>query len=160
MRRFVLRPPRIMTWQSYTLTILGSTSNPTKGTVGTDQAFFRVNGDVMEIRYGYAQSAAGAAGSGDYIFSLPTGYTIKDLGLTLGNTFNGVTGVSSGYDGTNNFTGICQIYSTLNGVSMLLGNAGTNPTVVGSGFMALNGTTVRLGFWVSVPIAQKTVRRR
>jgi hypothetical protein len=63
-------------WQSYPLTIGGSTTAPTKGTIVRDNAKWRRVGDSVEIYYEFQQSAAGSAGSGTYLFPLPAGLSI------------------------------------------------------------------------------------
>lgn len=56
------------------MTITGSTSNPTKGTMTRDKIFWRRVGDSVEIRLEYRQSSAGLAGSGIYLFTIPNGF--------------------------------------------------------------------------------------
>lgn len=70
-------------WTSYTQTIKGATSDPTKGTVTVDNARYRVLGNSIEIYYVYVQTAAGsgAAGSGSYYFPLPNSYTLDTTAL-------------------------------------------------------------------------------
>jgi hypothetical protein len=70
-------------WTSYTQTIKGATSDPTKGTVSVDNARYRVLGNSIEIYYVYVQTAAGggAAGSGSYYFPLPNNYTLDTTAL-------------------------------------------------------------------------------
>jgi hypothetical protein len=63
-------------WQSYPLSIGGSTTAPTKGTIVRDNAKWRRVGDSVEIYYEFQQSAAGSAGSGTYLFPLPAGLSI------------------------------------------------------------------------------------
>lgn len=57
------------------ITIGATTTAPVKGTVGTDTVRWRRVGDSYEVEYTYYQTAAGAGttGSGDYLFSLPSG---------------------------------------------------------------------------------------
>jgi hypothetical protein len=69
-------------WTSYSLTIGAVTSAPTKGTIVYDNAYWRRVGDSMEVRYDYRQAAAGSAGTGAYLFPLPTGYTIDTTKIT------------------------------------------------------------------------------
>ncbi len=66
-------------------TITATTTNPVKGTTVLDKTWWRRNGDTMEVRVEYNQSAAGTAGSGDYLLSLPQGYEIDVTKLTLDN---------------------------------------------------------------------------
>lgn len=81
------------------VTITGSTTNPTKGTVTIDELWYKRTGPNLEILYNYKQSTGGANGSGDYIYTLPTviGCTI-DTTVTRTNT---VIGSNSGTDNAN-----------------------------------------------------------
>lgn len=56
-----------------TITIGAVTTAPTKGTNSTDQVQVSRMGDSGRFLYNYSQTAAGSAGSGDYLFSLPSG---------------------------------------------------------------------------------------
>lgn len=89
-------------WVNYTPTITGSTSNPSKGTILMDQAFWRRIGDSMQIRYQYRQTSAGGAGSGAYYFSLPSGYSAGLAKTHYGPT---LTGSMTGAAGTAEITG-------------------------------------------------------
>jgi len=68
--------PVITAWQEYTLEIGAVTSAPTKGTIVRDKAVWRQVGGNMEILWTYEQSASGSGGTGEYTFSIPSGYTI------------------------------------------------------------------------------------
>ena len=73
----------ITDWTSFSMTIGGTTSAPTRGTVTSEKAYYRRVGRNMEVMYALQMSAAGAAGSGAYLFSIPTGYTIDTTQVTL-----------------------------------------------------------------------------
>ena len=68
----------ITDWVSYIPTISGTSSNPTKATNAVESAKWRRVGSQMEIRYSYYHtSTTGAgAGSGDYLWSIPSGFSI------------------------------------------------------------------------------------
>lgn len=72
-----------LAWTAFTMTVEGVTTNPTKGTVTFDTAAFVVDGNLMHITYGYAQSAAGVDGSGEYLFKMPAGFTIDTTLLAV-----------------------------------------------------------------------------
>lgn len=57
------------------ITITATTTAPTKGTTSTDVIYWRRSGRFAEIDLQYSQTVAGTAGSGDYLFALPTGMT-------------------------------------------------------------------------------------
>jgi hypothetical protein len=62
-------------WQSYVPAIGATTTAPTKGTISRDICFYKLIGNELIMNYQYRQTAAGSAGSGYYLFSLPIGYT-------------------------------------------------------------------------------------
>lgn len=78
-----------------TVTITGSTTNPTKGTVLQDKFRWRRVGGNMEFQYTYEQSTAGTNGSGDYIFSIPSSIGQIDTSLV---PINNTIGTSSAMD--------------------------------------------------------------
>jgi hypothetical protein len=88
--------PAMSDWTSFTMVVTGSTTNPTKGTASIDEARWRRVGDSMEIVYTYDQSGAGTTGSGDYLFALPTGYSIDTTKRGVGtNNADYVVGSAS-----------------------------------------------------------------
>jgi hypothetical protein len=77
--------PSITAWQSYVPAITGTTTDPTKGTVAVDVAWYREIDKELIINYQYRQTAAGAAGSGYYEWNLPGGYTVDNTKVNYGN---------------------------------------------------------------------------
>lgn len=68
--------PTISQWtDAGTITLTATTSSPTKGVMARDKVFYRRVGDTAEIRYEF-DSAAGIAGTGDYLLDLPAGLSI------------------------------------------------------------------------------------
>ena len=65
------------------ITITATTTNPTKGTIVQDNVRYRrVNLTTWEVEYKYAQSTVGNAGTGTYIFALPSGIAFGTSVLT------------------------------------------------------------------------------
>lgn len=58
-----------------TLTIGAVTTGPTKGTTTTDKVYWKREGNICLLKYRYVQTGAGAAGSGNYLVSIPSGIT-------------------------------------------------------------------------------------
>ena len=56
---------------AFSMVITGSSSNPTRGNVGAETAFYKRDGDEIEVYYYLNMNSAGLAGSGAYLFSLP-----------------------------------------------------------------------------------------
>ena len=66
--------PLISGWtDAGTITIGATTTPPTKGTIVVDNVKWRQVGDSYEVEFKYEHSTAGAAGSGDYLITLPSG---------------------------------------------------------------------------------------
>lgn len=147
-------------WQQYTMTIGAVTTAPTKGTVVRDQAFWRRIGDSMEIRYDYEQSGAGSAGSGIYLFPLPTGYSIDTTKLsttTVNDLQVGYAFLSTAADGlTGNLPGHVTPYNSTNlsfGVhTTVSGSLQSDHSQVASGVRGLDNATLIYSFRALIPI--------
>lgn len=141
-----LVPVRVTPWSTDVVnTITGTTTNPTKGTTTVDRMRWRRVGGDAEIIIEYKQTAGGAAGSGDYLFAMPSG-------LLIDTTKRPVYSTIGTYDPTSSLgqvmyfdalaasgIGVVVPYSTTQVRFMLtlFTNVGN---IVGSGFCALNGT--------------------
>lgn len=94
-------------------TITGSTSNPSKGTATRDTWIWWRAGKYMNFRYELDQSAGAAAGSGDYILTLPTSGSMDTTNLTTNNTVIGTayptTGSIIGTGWMNQSTGATRV---------------------------------------------------
>ncbi len=138
---------------SYTLSITGSTSNPTKGTTTIDAAYWSRVGDSMRITYTIAQSGAGSAGSGTYIFGLPTGYTIDTNKLSVGtDPRQGVVGAAALGNTSDNFVGVVWAYSSA-GLAVSVLNSTVGRSTVGSAFTPLSDSAAKISFEAIVPIS-------
>ena len=158
--RYVYGTP-ITDWQSYTLTIGGSTSAPTVGT-STSRAIWRRVGDSMEIKYYLNQTGAGSAGSGTYLFPLPSGSSIDTNKATVTTNGSGLGGTALGSAtagnttsaGSNNATvGTVIAYNTTNLAVQLLATTIGQTITLGSTNYALSGATILYQFEASVPIS-------
>jgi hypothetical protein len=72
--------PTIGSWISETTTITGFVSNPTKGVVANDYIKYRaINSKeyMIEMFYNQTSGTGATAGSGSYLFKLPTGLTFS-----------------------------------------------------------------------------------
>lgn len=56
-----------------TITIGATTTAPTKGTIVYDRIFASRKGQRLNAKYQYQHSSAGVSGSGDYLYTLPSG---------------------------------------------------------------------------------------
>ncbi len=146
--------PAVSDWTSQTMTITGSTSNPTKGT-NTEHYYTRRVGDSLELSYNYYQTVAGSAGSGTYLYALPAGMVIDTTKFNATGDQN-VTNVG---DATALNSGINQpmqgrvfVYDSTH-LAVSTGTNGTNTQTSSSTFNALSNTTVTTTFNANVPIS-------
>ncbi len=144
------------------ITIGATTTGPTKGTTSIDRMITSRYGNRAKIVYSYRQAAGGTAGSGEYLFSLPSGLSfdssiIPDATATLYSSdaknaaFVGVGQAG----GTNN--GMCSLfaYSTTQFRAICANNAAGTPP----GFNTISSTYDTLAgamfysFTVDAPIS-------
>lgn len=101
-----------------TTTVGAVTTAPTKGTVAIDKVLMRRVGDCAALIYEYFQTAAGSAGSGTYLFSLPAGMSfdttkIATVSTSAGNRNAGtlIGYGSSGADVTVGYSANLNVYA-------------------------------------------------
>lgn len=147
----------ITDWQSYTLPITGTTTNPTKATTRTDVARWRRVGDSMEINYTYSHSSAtGAAnGSGTYLFGIPSGYAIDSNKVFINSAPDvGVVGAAAVYNSNvtgNRLSGFVKIYDS-NRLMITTGNDQVGVQPAASSLFQFTAGTVVYSFLATVPI--------
>jgi hypothetical protein len=135
----------------YALTIGATTTAPTKATtIIFDKAYWRRNGDTMEIVYTYKHTSnTGAAnGSGTYLFPIPAGYTIDTSKIAFDTGYaTGTVGSALIYDTASNVTSAMKIYNSTN---MLMSSNST--ILVGSSNFQITNSTIVYSFTAKVPI--------
>jgi len=92
---FVNTVPSMTDPVMYVPEITADTTNPTKGTIVIDAAYWQRVGKYMHIKYDYQQSAPGTNGNGYYSIGMPPGYQIDTTIQTL-TTYKAV-GYGMGY---------------------------------------------------------------
>jgi len=146
-------------------TISATTTAPTKGTatITNDNLWWRRVGGNMEIRMEYSQTAAGTAtaGSGDYLFQIPSGYSIDLNKVAEYTTVNGsratnVVGSFFAEGGASNLIGYVVVYDGTH--VRYQGNSGNGTTspdfgTVGSADNGLTNASLNYAATYSVPIA-------
>lgn len=140
---------------TYTLTIGGTTTAPTPGTNTSVASYVRV-GDMMKLNYSFRQTALGsAAGSGTYLFPLPTGLTIDSTRIgSFAIEGNSILGAAEINNGTTTLIGVVLPYNSTN-LIIQVGNDTTAPTYVSSTFYQVNtNTNLRYSFEAMLPIAE------
>jgi hypothetical protein len=63
-------------WKPFAMEITANSQNPTLGTVVNNQAHYLQIGGLLSLMYNFEKSDGGSDGSGDYIFSLPSGFKV------------------------------------------------------------------------------------
>ena len=113
--------PQLTDWSNYgTISITGTTTNPTKGTIVVDEHYWRRDGEFIHGRIKYQQSGGSpAAGSGDYLFAIANPDTLKidDAKVTMYTTLE-----SSGNWDATEWGGACS-WTQQAGFSPLIGMA-------------------------------------
>ena len=142
-----------------TLTITGTTSNPTKGTMTTDEIAWYRNGAFAFFHLKYIATTGGGAGSGNYLFLLPNSLTI-DTTLTGADTgtsslSNGLAVVNGTLFGQANTGSVSALYPQVHDSTHVKfgGLIGGALNYWGSGGVALSNSNVQMNGWFSVPIS-------
>ena len=143
--------PGLTNWTTYPMVITGSVSNPTVGTTTTNLATWRQVGDSMELNYNLVQTGAGSAGSGNYLFSLPSGYSIDSTKVLTSNNNSTALGTCTAYNGSTTIVGVVQVADSTH-LYCMTGYSST-PTLIGSAYYQLSGSTVNYGFTARIPIS-------
>ncbi len=136
---------------TYALTIGATTTPPTKGTIVTDIADWCRIGPNMLINYNYVQSTgSGNAGSGNYLFPLPSGYAIDTTKLVpdTTNMEMGVCGQGGIYNGQGAWV---KAYNSTNLMVTFMQSGSLVPLSSSAG--ALTTANMKLSFTALVPIS-------
>ena len=145
---------------SYSPTIGATTTPPTEGTGVTKLYTWRREGDSIRIVGVYSQTGAGTAGSGAYLFPLPTGLTLDTAKASVSTAAGGGGGtiVGTGYV-SNTTNGTASTYLTRLNMrdtsNLIMHNQETATTAAnafGSASLPLSNTTINFSFNVLIPI--------
>jgi hypothetical protein len=148
---------------SFTPTIYGTTTNPTRATTNTEYANWTRYGKFLNFQYSYQQSATtgAASGSGTYLFSLPSGLTVDGTfidKLTAGDE-TAVVGSCAfrGNASTTQVAGYAMVFDNGAGKEGVLLEGvlegGGNMVVLSSTSYGFAGNAVlRFGFQALIPI--------
>lgn len=148
-------------WQSYTLAVTSTGSAPAKGTNTVDKAMWRRVGDSIEIEWQYVASGAGTAGTGTYLFGLPSGLSIDTTKITADtNSISALvgSGIATFVSGNTYRASLSMnVYNTTNLSARIhpsTSNSTTldSSTVVGGGSYDLGSSSATYSFAAKVPI--------
>lgn len=145
-------------WSSQTtITVTGTTTNPTKGTTSVDKIMWMRQGKFMRVRMNYKQTSAGTAGSGDYLYLIPGSQTVDTTSETTDSTVYGsgafaTTGMLGCSYFTNNSTVATGGVILSDSTHFKLAGTGGSTGVHSSGLLALSNATESMSadFWVPI----------
>ena len=153
----------ITSWTSFTMSIEGTTTNPSKASSpDIDAAYWRRVGDSMEIVYTYKHSSTTGAGngSGGWKFMLPGSYTIDTAKIStaaagIGVHIAGVCGTCAIAYGTNYPQGTVHACDSADAVLLCVANSSSNPTVQAdvANWGIANDASYQISFRAVVPIS-------
>lgn len=134
------------------MVVTGSITNPTKGTMAKDFRRWRREGSFARVRWEYKQTAAGTAGSGIYLYSLPTGLTIDSARISTSDANRGTTYCGNGMNNNHYFSVFCN--SSTNVFLSTQTTVGGSPvmTNMGSAYGAFSNATIDNGWEILVPV--------
>lgn len=159
-RPLVLGAPMTDVVNAGVITIGAITTAPVKGTTSVDKVYWRREGQYAYIYYEYNQTATGSgtAGSGNYLFSLPSGLVMDTTIVTVNTTVNTVTenstviGYFNGQAAAGSQAGPAHAVPYSSTQFRLTGLYGAVANTVGSANWSLNNSTLTFGGWIKVPI--------
>jgi hypothetical protein len=147
--------PIVTEWQTYTLIIGATTTAPTVAAPVINSAKYRRVGDSMEISYQlYSATPAGTAGTGTYLFPIPSGHTINSSKVGIGVDYNtaSVVGPAGGYSSVGGpQDGTVWAYNSTN-LAIALGDADSTKSAIGSVYLPLSVVETTYMFLAKVPI--------
>jgi hypothetical protein len=143
-------------------TITAVTSNPIKGTTSSDKVTWHREGKFAVITYDYRQTTGGTAGTGDYLWALPSGLAIDTTyNPVYTGTFADTSAMPSRLDATGrqystvpqslNIIGAFPYTTSTFRVAVQSEFASTG--FIGSGLANLTTAAYGFSFTVKVPIA-------
>ena len=146
--------PAIGDWNEFEMVIESNGgTNPVKGTIVRDKAYWRRIGDSMEITYSYEQSSTGTNSSSTSLFNLPSGYTIDTSKIpAAGNTeIQSICGNGAVDDGTNERLANVVVWDT-GRLAMMQNNAGGATTISAAIMNFGTYSSFMVSFKATVPI--------
>lgn len=150
--------PSQSNWVEYPLTIGATTTPPTKGTVAFDKAYWKRDGDSIKIRYTYAQTGAGSAGSGNYLFPLPPGFTIDATRVRIGVSRQTSSILGTGYLYTGNESTIVVFPFDTKNLILGVPTSATAISTISDSAAALSNTSESIQFTAEMPVLEFAIR--
>lgn len=137
-------------WTSFTTTISAVTTSPTTGTILNNTSSYLQMGKMLFVKYFFNQSGAGTAGSGIYLFNIPSGFTINTTVVPAVNAKIPNLGSASSVS-VGNGIGIPYVYDSTHYALFLNGTATTQINPVSDVWFNLT-TSVSYAVNLRIPI--------
>lgn len=147
-------------WIPFDLEITSTGSAPSKAPApDIDMAHWRRVGDSMEILYSYRHTTGGGAnGTGDYLFSIPDGFTIDETKIVVHNSSSAtraVCGVATADGLSIDFDALAGAAHVFDDTHLCIsGTHSTDNGIIGATRAGLGNSEVGYSFQATIPIAQ------
>ena len=132
-----------------------ATTNPNKSATATESAYYMQIGKLLIISWQFSYTTGGSAGSGTYLYSIPTGFTINTaIALPLSATINNYP-YSMGMGMINIQNAIVTTITSVarDATTFYFVDSSSANTPIGSGRLGFNyGGNYVIGITVFVPI--------
>ena len=138
-------------WTSFTTTITSTGTAPTEGTGVTKSSYYIQVGKTLFIQFFYNQTGAGTAGTGDYLFNTPPGFTIDTTIVPTLNTFMSL-GSCAAIGVANTGIGSVVIHDSTHYKLFMYANGTTVVANVGAAWFALSASNARYSAQVQLTI--------
>jgi len=138
--------PNVNIWTLYTPVITATTTTPTIGSGTTLKGYYMQNGKILNLQMFLSQTSSGTAGSGTYLFTIPTGFTINTAITGVYSSSApfplptiGVATADIGNNVANLGTGSAIVYSTTQFFILIVSSGNPNYAVNDNYFSLANG---------------------
>jgi hypothetical protein len=153
----LVAPPILSSWVDFTPAVISDGTDPTKATTKIrDRGKWRRVGNMMEFVYYYkhTNNSGAAAGTGNYGWKIPTGYTVDSNYVNEADGAGAMTHVGFGTNGDGSTTVANFAYITTQDGSLVIALKTAAGSVVGaSGASPMNQATSEYSFHVWIPIS-------
>jgi hypothetical protein len=147
----------ITPWIAFTPTITATVTNPTLGT-NTQANYYMQIGKMLFVQIFINQTTIGTGGSGTYLFSTPSGFTINTTVCQVSNT--GYRGTAIGYCwlsrlGIGSGCGPCYAYDSTHFTMSIGYGASTNGGVIlvaSNNFSLASSSQQEYGMHLRIPV--------
>lgn len=138
-------------WTSFTTTISAVTTAPTTGTVLNNTSSYLQMGKMLFIKFFFNQSSGGSAGSGIYLFSIPSAFTINTSVVPAVNAQIPNLGSVSVITGGAVAIGVPYVYDSTHYGIFIYGSTTTQISPMSNAWFSLTGS-ISISVCLEAPI--------